>query len=53
MRTFIAQFKGIKKGALGMRQKFMFPIEAEDEEAARTELYENYERISHLELSEV
>ena len=53
MKRYLASFHGRTKGALGIRYNIETIVEAEDKEKARIRLYDNYEHITGLILTEL
>lgn len=52
MKTYRAVFQGRAKGALGIFYPMSTEVTAENEEAARLRLYDRFEHISSLRLTE-
>jgi hypothetical protein len=52
MKTYQAKFTGREVGAIGIFYKITATVEAENAEAARLKLYEKYEHLMDLTLTE-
>ena len=52
MKTYTAKFTGRKVGAIGIFYPITTTVQAENEEAARLKLYDKYEHIMGLKLTE-
>lgn len=53
MKTYIAEFNGRLKNAIGITYKIVDKVQAENEEKALLALYEKYEHISFAKFKEV
>lgn len=52
-KTYRVNFKGRQVGAIGIFYAIADTVQGEDEEQARLKLYEKYEHISGLKLTEI
>lgn len=52
-KRFLVTFSAVRKGALGVRSLVTKHVEAESPESARLSLYDDYEHITILQMSEV
>jgi len=53
MKIYKVKFIGRHIGAIGSFVRFSTTIKSENEEQAKLKLYEEYEHVQHLEISEV
>ena len=52
-KVYYAQFQGRKKGSIGQMYQVEATVTAGNESVARLKLYDDYEHVGHLEITEL